>query len=135
MLASNSQTKDDELDVRWVDDTDHTSLTMLSLRAVEPDGCGCVLDFVGEGPVGNGLSGNGRDVAGEETVVRWRAWLGEGALSDGVVLGPETESDGVTLSSGNGLRDEDEAAGLVGDSDEVVFRDSGANQGGGSEDR
>jgi hypothetical protein len=124
-----------DVDLRWVDDTDHTSLAMLSLRAVEPHGCGRVLDFVGEGPVCDGLSGNSRDVAGEETVVHRRAWLGEGALSDGVVLGPEAESDGVTLSSGNGLRDEDEAAGLVGDSDEVVFRNSGANQSGGSEDR
>jgi hypothetical protein len=124
-----------KIDLRRVDDTDHTSLAMLSLRTVEPYGCGRVLDFVCEGPVRNGLGGNGRDVAGEETVVHGLAWLGECALGDGVVLGPEAESDGVTLSSGNGLRYKDKASSLVGDSDEVVFRDSGANQGGGSEDR
>jgi hypothetical protein len=122
------------VDLRRVDHTDHTSLAMLALCAVEPYWCGGVLDFVGEGPVGDSIGGGGGDETGPETIVHGRARLGEGALGNGVVLGPEAESDGVALSGGNGLWNEDEATGLVGDGDKVVFRNSGADQGGGSED-
>lgn len=121
-------------DLRRVDDTNHTSLAMLALGAVEPDGSRSVLDLVGESPVGDLLTGGGGDEARPETAVHGRAWLGKGALGNGVVLGPEAESDSVTLSSGDGLRNEDKATSLVGDSDEVVFRNSGADKGGGSED-
>jgi hypothetical protein len=117
-----------------VDDTDHTSLAMLALGAVEPNGCGGVLDFVGECPVCDGVHGGGGDEARPETVVHWRAGRGESALGNGVVLGPEAESDHVTLSSCDGFGNEDETAGLVGHGDEVLLCNSGANHGGSSED-
>jgi len=107
---------------------------MASLRAVEPYWSRSVLDLIGEGPVGNLLGIGSGDEARPEAVVHGRAWLGESALSNGVVLGPELESDGVALSCSNGLRNEDEASGPVGNSDDVVFRNSGTGKGGGGED-
>lgn len=106
---------------------------MLGLGAVEPDGCGGVLDFVGEGPVCDRLGGGGGDEAGPEAVVHWRAGGGESALGNGVVLGPEAESDRVTLFRGDGIRYENETTGLVGDGDEVLLCNSGANHGSSSE--
>lgn len=121
-------------DLRRVDDTDHTSLAMHALSAVEPDRSRSVLDLVGEGPVRDLLSGGSGDETRPETVVRGRAWLSKGTLGNGVVLGPEAESNGVTLSSGNGLGNEDKTTSLVGDRDEVVFCNSGADKGGSSKD-
>jgi hypothetical protein len=77
-----------------VDGTDHTSLAMLALRAVEPDGL-CVLDTNGVGQdVGCGTEGGvGRHEAREESiglvghdVLDWYAGLVEGRLDDRVVL-------------------------------------------------
>ena len=120
--------------LRRVDDTNHASLAMASLSAVEPYWSRSVLDLIGEGPVGNLLGIVGRDEARPEAVVHGRTWLGESALSNGVVLGPELESDSVALSCGNGLRNEDEASGLVRNGNDMVFRNSGTGKGGSGED-
>ena len=77
-----------------VDGTDHTSLAMLALGAVEPDGLlVCDADSVGEDLACGGQGGVGGHEAGEEgvglvahDVLNGGAWVVEGGLDDGVVL-------------------------------------------------
>jgi hypothetical protein len=132
-LATSLKCSNVREDLRRVDHTDHTTLAMLALCAVEPNRRGGILDFVGKCPVCHSLSGDSGYVARPETVGHGRTGLSKGALSDGVVFGPETESNGITLGCGDTLGHEDEGTGLVGDGDKVLFRSSGADKGGGSD--
>lgn len=102
---------------------------MLALGAVEPDGRRGVLDLVCESPVGDGVCVRGGNEARPEAVVHWRAGRVEGGLCDGVVLGPETESDCVALGSGDAVGHELQLAGLGSNSDLVVYCKSGASEG------
>jgi hypothetical protein len=122
------------LDLRRVDDTDHAVLAVLALCAVEPDRRRGVLDLVLESPVGNLLSVGCGDEATPHAVGQGRAGRAEGTLGNGVVLGPELEGDGVTLSSLDAVRLEDKLAGLGANGDRVVVSECGASQGSSSED-
>lgn len=72
-----------------------TFLAVSGLAAVEPDWLG-VFDFNGEGCFG-GRIGGGHE-AGEEASFKGMAWILEGGLGDGVVLGEVVEFDFVTDS-------------------------------------
>lgn len=109
---------------------------MLALSAVEPDRSRGIFNLVCESPVGYILCVGGRDESRPEAVVHGGTWRVEGSLGDGVVLGPETESDCVTLGGGNGIRLEDQLASLGTNRNLVVHSGRGANKGsGGSEER
>ena len=107
---------------------------MLSLGTVEPDGRRCVGDLHRERPVCDTRIRLGRDKSRPEAILHRLARLCERALSDGVVFGPEAECDGITLSCLEAIGAEDQTTSLVCDGDKVVFRNSGANKGGSSED-
>ena len=119
--------------LRWVDHTDHTSLAMLALRAVEPDWGTCVLDLVCVCPIGNRGCAFCGDKTGPKAVVHGRAGVGKGSLSNRVVLRPETESDAVTLGRCDAVRLEDELASLGANSNKMFCCECGASKGG-SED-
>lgn len=83
----------------WVDGTNHTGLTVSTLRAVEPDWL-VVLNSDGEG--WHNISGLGDwHEAGEEAngtvtgwgVFDWNAWVGERSSDDGVIHWMELELD------------------------------------------
>jgi hypothetical protein len=120
--------------LRWVDDTNHAILAMLALCAVEPHRSGSILNGECVGHVGDGCGGLGGNKARPEALVHRIAGLCEGALSNGVVLGPELEHDGVALGSLNAVRHEDQRTCLVADGNGVHFRNSDAGKGGGGED-
>lgn len=107
---------------------------MLALGAVEPDGSRGIGDLICECPVRDIVRVGGRNKARPEAVVHGLAWRVEGGLSDGVVLGPETESDSVTLGSGDAVWLEDQLASLGSNGDLVVHCKSGASEGGSSEE-
>jgi hypothetical protein len=121
-----------------VDHSAHALLAMvvLGLRAVEP-GRVLVLDFDLE-DIG-ALAGRGIEVeAGEETVIKRLARLGEAGLDNGMVLWEIVELDNLANFSYNVLRVEDELASAtsdhsVGDLGSGVgsgwTRDSGARRG------
>jgi hypothetical protein len=123
----------DHFGLRRVDNTDHTALAVLALCAVEPDGCRGVLDFIREGGVGESLGASSRNESRPETIRHGLARRVEGRLGDGVVLGPEVESDGVTLSGSKVAGDELQSAHLVTDNNLVVFRESSASEGSGED--
>lgn len=81
--------------VRAVNHTDHTTLAVLALGAVEPNWPRSVCDLVHECRR-SGLVCAG-DVSRPEAIVHGLTWRGERSLGDGVVLGPELEGDGVAL--------------------------------------
>lgn len=115
-------------DLRWVDDTNHTTLAMLCLGAVEPDWLRSILDSVHESGVRRFL--RARDETGPETVVHGLARGGEGSLCNTVVLWPELEGDCVAFGRLDRVRLEDIRA--VTDNDEMVGSHGGANKGGSS---
>jgi hypothetical protein len=118
---------DDNL--RRVNHTNHAVLAVLALCAVEPDRCRGILDFVGEGGVGESLGTGSWDETGPEAVGQRLARRVEGSLGDGVILGPKVESDGVALSGGKVARVEGKRAGLVGYDNLVVLCESSASEG------
>lgn len=69
-------------------------------------------------------------VYGESYLAR----VGEGSLSDGVVLGPEREGDSVALSGLEAVWLEDKIASLVTDNDLVIHCEGSAGHGRSSED-
>ena len=107
---------------------------MHALGAVEPDGSRSVGNLVCEGGRGNLLGIGSRHESGPEAVVHRLARVGKGGLGDRVVLGPELEDDGVTLSSHDAVGLEDQVASLVTNSNGVLGGESGASHGGSSED-
>jgi hypothetical protein len=121
-------------DLRSVDDTDHAVLAVLALAAVEPDGSRGVCDFVGEGGAGDLLGVGSRHEAGPEAALHGLAGVGKGGLGNGVVLGPELESDHVTLGRLDAVGLEDQVASLVTNGNGVLLGESGASHGGSSED-
>lgn len=121
--------------LRWVDHTDHTILAMLALCAVEPDGCRGIGDFVCESLVGNSLGVGSRNKAGPEAVVQRLARGGEGGLGDGVVLGPEAESNGVAHICADAIGLEDKLASLGANGNDVFLCESSASKGGGEDGR
>jgi hypothetical protein len=123
-----------EQDLRRVDHTNHATLAMLALGAVEPDRGRCVLDLVGKDLLCCGVHRGGSNVSGPETVGHRRAGLSKSALSNAVVFRPEVVRDSITLSSDDAVRHEDESARLVRDGDLVVYRSSGADKSSGCEE-
>ncbi len=95
---------------------------MLALGAVEPDGGRGILDRVGKIRGGNGLVTGIWDITGPESIFQRLTWGTEGSLCDGVVFGPETKRDCVTLIRCQTVRVEDELASCVADRNEIFFR-------------
>ena len=107
---------------------------MLSLCAIEPDRRRCVLDLVCECRVGDRLCAGGGNEARPEAVFERLARRRKCGLGDGVVLGPEAEGDGIALSSFDAVWLENQIAALATDSNEMLLSESGASEGGSSED-
>lgn len=108
---------------------------MLSLCAVEPDGCRGIGDLIGEGRVGNSLGVGGRDETRPEAIVcKRRARSVEGSLRNRVVLGPEAERDSVTLGGADAVWLEDKITTPAANGNKMVLCEGGASKGSSSED-
>ena len=97
-------------------------------RAVVPEGLRGVGDLNLEGRAGGTLLDG--DESRPETILHGLARSGKGRLGNRVALGPELESDGIALSSGDvgGL----ESQATLSGHDDVVSSESGASNGRGS---
>lgn len=126
MLGKGTNVIGRTVNLRSVDDTNHTTLAVLALGAVEPDGLRSVFDRVHERR-GSGLL-RARNVSGPEALWGWRTWCVEGGLGDGVVLGPELEGDGIALGGLDVIGLEDQLR-VVADDNEMVGREGGADDG------
>lgn len=76
------------MNLRWVDDTGHTSIAVLALGAVEPDWL-VVLHCDREGLVR--LAGSRWDETREESTGEGSTWCSEGTLDNVMVLWVEVE--------------------------------------------
>lgn len=100
---------------------------MLSLCAVEPDGCRCIGDIVHVVELSSCAGIGGWYIAGPEAIGRRRAWACECGLRDGVVLGPELEPDDVADVGGDLRGFESQTVFAYNDID--VIGDSSASKG------
>lgn len=134
LLVSFQESECIDRNVRRVDDTNHATLAMPALRAVEPYGCRCIGNSVCKGPVGDRLSALSWNVTRPEAIVHRFARLSECCLSNAVILGPKPESNGVALGGLDAVWHENILAIFGANSNLVVGRKSGASESSSSEE-